>query len=549
MLSDNESGIRQAAVAALGNIRDPAAIPPLAGCFADPAPEVRTAASRALAGMGAAALAPVIGATEDTRAPVRIAALETLGQMRGAFVLRSLIRSLGDDDEQVRQVVSKILVRLAQDPHLPVFDVLTDIMAQADTNIRFYALEAIAGMHDLRALDLIYLASYDPEESIRNKAQEILSHMDEATVTLLEAAPEVPASTDEIARLIAALAGNDEKDRRAAAEKLLLIGKPAVAPLISSIRDANDRTFASICSILENMEESITAELTGALASEAPAVRLAAVALLNRAGDRRTVPALDNALISEPEAGIRKAIADALGNLRDSQGIMPLVSVLNDRDPAVRLTAIRSLGRIHERRVIIHLIRQLDDEDEEIIWTVAEALQMQGADARDPLTRALREGSHHSRAMAASVLEYMDMVPEDPVDKAYYLVGKEHWYEASSIGTDALAPLMEAASDGHTHIRLGAVNAIGRVGSTGAVLPLVTALNDDSPLVRKRAEIALVTIGQPSVAILRNSLESGSARFPDTTSAIIRKIGPVADDPAPPDTGSLHADPAGERNG
>jgi HEAT repeat protein len=220
----------------------------------------------------------------------------------------------------------------------------------------------------------------------------------------------------------------------------------------------------------------------------------------------------------------------------DSHGVTPLVDLLNDRDITVRLAAIQSLGMVRGAGAIEPLIRQLGDEDDEILYTAGESLRMQGADARVPLVNALRVGDHHFRARVATILESIGGIPEDPVEKAYFLIGKERWYDLEAVGAPALQPLIETLSDRNIHVRLGAVNAISKIGGADAIRLLVTALNDDSPIVRKRAEKALVTIGQPAVGVLRNALGSGSVRFPDIARSTLRKIIPGSDDCSPDGT-------------
>jgi HEAT repeat protein len=353
--------------------------------------------------------------------------------------------------------------------------------------------------------------------------------MDRDTLALLEAVPEPAGGAGEIAGLIAALVSGDERLQDGAADRLLLLGKPAVLPLLVALRSADTQSCPAIIALLGQMSGSIVPDLCDALTSESTTVRLAAAALLGRARDPRATMALAGALRQDPEAAVRKAAALALGNLGGAGAVLPLAVSLEDRDMAVRCAGIRALGQVRHRSVVPYLIRQLEDDDEEILWNTAEAIRQVQEDARGPLILALREGSHHGRAMAASVLESVGAVPEDPVDRACFLIAKERWYELDALGTAALVPLAELLTEPDTGLRLAAVSTVSRIGGEPALRHLAIALNDNSPLVRKRAGACLAAAGETAETVLRDALASGSLRFPAEVQALLERISPGTD--------------------
>jgi HEAT repeat protein len=62
----------------------------------------------------------------------------------------------------------------------------------------------------------------------------------------------------------------------------------------------------------------------------------------------------------------RKSVVRALGHIRHSQTIEPLISVVNDPDTQIRQVAIEALGSFHDRRVPPILIAALADPDGQV---------------------------------------------------------------------------------------------------------------------------------------------------------------------------------------
>jgi HEAT repeat protein len=281
--------------------------------------------------------------------------------------------------------------------------------------------------------------------------------------------------------------------------------------------------------ILGRMGADITDELGAALYNEDPAIRMAAVSLLSRNKNRATVLALGDALPYEPEIRIKKAIAESLGSIGDTAGIVILDRLLEDPDTGIRSAAIRSLGMIRDPAAVEPLSRQLGSDDDEVLYLAREALILQGTPACKHLAGLLPEGDHQLRTIVADILESLRCIPQDPERKACFLIGKERWYELETIGEPSLGPLRSTLTDTTTHARLGAVMAIGRIGGDEAAGLLITALNDDSPIVRKRAENALIAIGTPAASLLETARQSGRVRYPATAERILQKIRPDPD--------------------
>ena len=131
----------------------------------------------------------------------------------------------------------------------------------------------------------------------------------------------------DVAGLIDALKSGSEKDRRAAANALVLMPDPrAVDPLIDAL-GADDwllRTNAAIA--LGEFQDS------------------------RPDSDIRRIVAPLNAALQDQQPSVRAAAASALGRLRDPASVEPLVEVLGDDNPAVGKTAALVLRSFDDER-------------------------------------------------------------------------------------------------------------------------------------------------------------------------------------------------------
>ena len=531
LLADPNPDIRRIVTESLGNIRERSAIPPLIRSFLDESAAVRAEAIRALAGMGNLAVQPVLEATDDKEPQIRSAALETLGRFPDPVVLYPLIKGLADPEAQVRQSAAKVLGLLVKRPDSPVMEILTRIQMEGDYETRVSSLDALAATDDPRAVDLLTLLARDDDEQIRTKARTLIARKEEAGENgPLCGTNGLPDELD-IYRYIRELEDVDPRVQGAAATALRAYGETAVIPLLSA-HPRDPEVQVVILRVLEMLGGSIAGELERALKHDDAHVRRSAAHALWKIADPRSVQILGHALYAAPDPKTREAIAESLGYLGDRRGAKALVDALSDSSSTVILAAIRSLVLLRDDLAIGPLARQLSHPDEEIVFAATNALRQLGEPARVELVNILCKGDHPQKVIAAGILEDLDCVPRDPVERAYFLIGKERWFDFEEIGEPALGPLFETLGDKNVYIRLGAIKAIAKIGGPRVIRPLILALNDPSLIVRLRAKNSLVNIGTAVVEPLEQALERGTVRLPSSALYILRKIREIPTTPA-----------------
>src|SRR5688500_11977735 len=78
--------------------------------------------------------------------------------------------------------------------------------------------------------------------------------------------------------------------------------------------------------------------------------------------EESNIKGLIKALKYEADSSVRKAAAEALGEIKDVRAVEPLIAILQDIDRDVAMAAAEALGEIKDARAVEPLILALDDQ-------------------------------------------------------------------------------------------------------------------------------------------------------------------------------------------
>jgi len=523
-LGDAREDVRIAVISALGRIGDRRAVGPLIHLFRDRYHGVRVAAADAVAEFGRGALRELEEALTDPLPVVRVTAAKAVGLIGATESIPVLITHIGDTAPDVRWSVARALSTFG----VMAIDPLLLVLRTGNKEMRLAAIDALWEIPDEGAADVLRYALDDEDEEVRTKAAAALRKRQVIDVwrrtlgSQVEEEERTPKKTrrvrledkkafeqsgrQDVDTLISALKDKDWNTQLGAATRLIMMGRPAVDALIHALRGEDPEIQSAAASILGDMRETAVTPLMDALRDSDRFVRLVAARNLGQIGNKRAIEVLNGSLHQEPDAEVRATVAEALGYMGSREAIEPLALALQDRDEGVKIAAARSLGYIGDLSALEPLVMALHDVDDRVRYAALEALKNPEDTMRRHLIGALRSGDETFRAGVAEALEAGGWRPETGEERTLHLMAQGRWADVEWLGADALPVLAEALSDPLIEVRTNAVRAIDRIGGEDAVAPLIQALRDDALAVRKRAEWALIQMGEAVLPALDQTL-------------------------------------------
>lgn len=210
----------------------------------------------------------------------------------------------------------------------------------------------------------------------------------------------------------------------------------------------------------------------------------------------------------------RADAAEKLGLMRSRAAVEPLVALMNDPEPEVRIRAARALGIIRGSTSIRPLVMALADPSRWSAIRVAEILINVGAEAVDELLAAYDNLPRNGRISALDVLGrirslraigLMRRCLEDP-DPDIRARGA---HGLGLIGDSGTAPdLVKALEDKEWPVRAMAAKGLGRIGNPVAIPHLREAMKDRQWWVRANSGESLRNLGTAGREALTDMLNS-----------------------------------------
>ncbi len=301
-LADESSLVRQQAVLALGRLRDPEAAEDLLVLLedADGDPRLCFAAVRALGQIRNAAAVPrLLPLLADSRKGLRIAAVEALGQIRAAAAVQPLLEILRDTDRNLRRAAAEALGEIG-DPQAaaPLVVALED----EHWSVRCAAAAAVARLRSPKAVPALVLRLDDADATVRRAAVSALGEI---------------ADPRSASHLLSAL--SDAALQATAAEALRRLGTSALPEMERAFEaEGTERDVKRLLIELAGRFEDAAARrlLLSALDDPDPAVRVEAAQALGDGAFREALRPLLQLKSSDPAPEVRRAAAGALRKLQ-----------------------------------------------------------------------------------------------------------------------------------------------------------------------------------------------------------------------------------------
>ncbi|MGD2176950.1 MAG: HEAT repeat domain-containing protein [Anaerolineae bacterium] len=172
VLADDDTRAEESAIA-LREVGDEA-MPALRDVLADPDPDRRWWAGRALAAVGTdAAIELLITALEDLDPDVRACAVVALSKLKPREAIGPLVARLSDPSAYVGRLTADALAQYGQ----PAVEALINALEEGETAARAGAARALSAIRPEEAIPALYRALDDPSALVSYYAEEALEKM------------------------------------------------------------------------------------------------------------------------------------------------------------------------------------------------------------------------------------------------------------------------------------------------------------------------------------------------------------------------------------
>jgi HEAT repeat protein len=320
----------------------------------------------------------------------------------------------------------------------------------------------------------------------------------------------------EVQEQIARLSSEDALERKRAVlalRRMGALGEPALPALArlsqsrspSSTSDDFDAILTArrtVVSFAKRNPDSVIALLE----HEDERVRKSAMTALGECGDARAVPALMKCFRAYRYWGGARELEWALVRL-GKLAVPPLIGALHAPHEAVRSNAARVLGEIADPQAIKPLQDAFRANQKWGRSTAQAALEKFGESVVPFFIESLGSASPVTRAGAASALGSIgDTRAVEPViatlkDENW----RVSWNAARTLGhlknRQAVGPLLQALEHPNVNVRSAAASSLGSIGDVRAIEPLIDTLTDEEPWVRADAARALGRLGDPAAVL------------------------------------------------
>ena len=494
-LRDDDADLRMQAALALGEQRDARATPALLGALNDADTNVRYHAIEALGKLKAAEAADALASVAETRDFfLAFPALDALTRIGAAGIAPRVVPLL--EDELLREAAADVLGHIGDEAAVAP---LAELLNRPDAPVRAVA-QSLAALHDRYEKQYgegDYIADLSRAAIDPTGARTLLDALNESDTGGLRPLALVVGWLEGAAveRALTRLLGH--KDARAeVVEALVRHGSPVTDLLVEQLGSEDLEIRKSAVVALGRIGDARAAPALIEVLEEDPELVIPAADALAKIGDPRAFEALLG-LVGDPSAGVRQSVVGALNSLGLPEMPGRVLPLLEDTDPNVRESAVKIAGYFGYPECVELLLERCRDEDERVRRAAVEHLPFLEDERASPaLVRALRSETPKVRAAAAGAMA----LAEGPSVSAALIeaLGDEdawvRYFAARSLGRQqvaesALALAALARDDKASHVRIAAVEALGRIGGETAVEAITPLLKSDEPdLARVAAE-------------------------------------------------------------
>jgi len=494
-LNDSNPDLRMQAALALGEQREAAAVPALLAALEDENANVQFHVIEALGKIRSVEAAePLTQIAESQDFFLAFPALDALKQIRETRVAPRLVKLLSV--ESLRDAAAEALGTLGDETAV---EPLTRVLNSNEGSPTAIAC-ALVSLYDLfqeKHCAGDYIADLTRQSIEPSGTQNLLTAIGEANNEELRPLAIVigwlrgPAVDRTLVRLLGEPTVRDE-----VLEALSHHGEGVINLLIDQVDSEDIETRRSAINVLGRLGyRRATTALTKVLERDS-SMRIEAAKALARIGDESAMDPLLT-MIGDADGAARQAIVGALNSIGSEKMPERIKPLLRHENPLVRESAAQIAGYFGYADCAEALFDCCNDENERVRRTAVEHLPYL-EDERVPnlLAERLTADTPMVRASAAVAMGHVDgsepnltSALKDPDPWVRYFAAKSLGRLANSNSVNALVEVVD--NDTFNHVKIAALEALGKIGGTIAVNTITASLRSEDRDVSRVAHEAL----------------------------------------------------------
>ncbi len=279
----------------------------------------------------------LIDCLRDSSPVVRLAALRALDKKK-YFDENLLLEFLTDNSKFIRKQVLKMLSSFPKEEYLPK---IQNLLLDSDMDIRLEVVSLLAKIGKA-SLPLLYKACKDTEDLVREKALQAIKIIgEESDISSKSKKSEIINSDKSLRIFHIEKLPYDEKLKNII--KNIETDKDQFSLLLKSLEDKSWTVREYAIKKISELKEIEISKVYDLLKSPVWYIKAAAIRII---GLRKDEKGLDLILpyLKDNNAEVRRALAEALGNFKKSEALIPLQYLLQDKNIMVKKEAEKSLA-------------------------------------------------------------------------------------------------------------------------------------------------------------------------------------------------------------
>jgi twitching motility protein PilT len=379
LLWNKDHGVRGAAATIFTNKADAKVVGTLLDSLQGEPPQHRSYAIRLLGRMDDKIVEPAIeGCLSAPQTGRRRMGWEAAFAMKGPLQRKYLERGIKDAPPAMRLTALNSLLK--DTPPKALRDTLMTLVRAEDDRVRAKAIEALIEVRDPEVFGVMverfqedtgviresagkYLQEYAAEDpkAVRQRVLHMLSQGDDATRHLsIDILMRTGAAKEVLLEVLAFSRGLAPWLKQRILETLRTKGDDFLRPAVELLNHQDeDIRNAALVLAEEFNDPRVVGPVCRLLEGEDWWQKIAACDTLGKIKDDRAVPHLIRVL---EDADTRWAALDALAQIGSPSALKPIINLMRDKRPEVRLEVIRAVGQFNDKR-ILGLLKQVAEKD------------------------------------------------------------------------------------------------------------------------------------------------------------------------------------------